>query len=83
MGKRSSFNTFLSHSSPSDVNEVKSNKRSGITDVPGKIDRLLVEKLSYVTSFIFDWPIEQGVFPKKLKNSKILTVDKSGSLFPN
>ena len=84
MGERSSLNMFLSPSSPGDVKEVilsMSNKRSGINEVPVKIYKLLVDKLSYVISFIFNMSIEQGVFPQNLKNAKVVPIHKSGSPF--
>ena len=75
---------FLSYSSPGDVKEVilgMSNKHSGINDVSVKIYKILVDNLCYGISFIFSMSVEQGVFPKKLKNAQVVPIHKSGSHF--
>ena len=71
IGKRSSRNMFLVFflAWPGNVKAVilgMSNKCSGIDEVSVKIYKLLVDKLSYGISFIFNVSVEQGVFPQNL-----------------
>ena len=63
---------FLSPSSSDNVKEVilsLSNKLSGIDDVPVKIHKLLIDKLCYELSFIFNIN-----FPINLKNAKVVRI---------
>ena len=58
-----------------------SNKRSDINDVLVEAFKLLVEKNSYVISFILNISFEHGVFLQNIRSAKVVPIHTSGTPF--
>ena len=84
MGERSPVSMFVTPCSSFDVEKVilsMANKRCGLDNIPIKIYKFFVEKLSGVIAYVFNLSIEQGIFPDRFKRAKVTPIHKSGSPF--